>query len=56
MHALKLSPFMLLLKFIEDKIAVGRSVYKGLSATLVTPHSLAQDLPWQSQNRLTVDD
>lgn len=56
MHAVKLSAFMFLLKFIEDKIAVGRSVYTGLSATLVKPCSLAQDLPWQSQNRLTVDD
>lgn len=39
---------MFLLKFIEDKIAVGRSVYTGLSTALVIPNSIAQDLPWQS--------
>lgn len=43
---------MFLLKFMEDKIAVGRSVYTCLLAALVTPRSLAQELHWQSQNRL----
>lgn len=55
-HAcIKTISFYVFLKFIEDKIAVERFVYTGLSAALVTHHSFAQDLPWQSQNRLRVN-
>lgn len=46
--------FMLLFKLIEDKIARWR-VCAHIPAALMPPYSLAQELSWQSQNRLRVN-